>query len=490
MLTLGVRYLNGWSMATHPADRKAAEWPPHPERVFFALAAAHFETGADPSEAEALVWLETLEPPRLVLAQAHERDAVTSFVPVNDDPSPVSKGKPVMAVGSLEIGRVRQPRQFPVAVPEDPTIYLVWTDARPPDDHRSAIERLCGKVTRVGHSASLVQMWADDDAPEPSPRQRWLVPVAAGRARYHLRVPAAGRLAELSDLYPALHPSPRGWQGYEVREERPAEQEPPTSCFASDLLVLRRVAGPALALPSTLQVTGYLHRAILALSPDPVPEWLSGHRADRRKSEQDHVAFLPLAHVGRPHADGHLLGLGLALPRGLPVEARASALGDLLFDDLGRSREIELKMGRLGVWTLALEERDYRLLALRPEVWTAGPPRAGAASWGTVTPISLDRHPKGADFFVEMEASVVRGCGRIGLPEPREVVLSPTSVFAGAPSGREMPLLRRKGDAGRVRHTHAVIHFDEPVVGPVLVGAGRYRGYGLCRPIPEDEEAP
>ena len=42
MIAIGIRYLCGWAMATHPADRNRAEWPPHPDRVFMALAAAHF----------------------------------------------------------------------------------------------------------------------------------------------------------------------------------------------------------------------------------------------------------------------------------------------------------------------------------------------------------------------------------------------------------------------------------------------------------------
>jgi CRISPR-associated protein Csb2 len=28
-----------------------------------------------------------------------------------------------------------------------------------------------------------------------------------------------------------------------------------------------------------------------------------------------------------------------------------------------------------------------------------------------------------------------------------------------------------------------VLLFDEPVRGPVLIGAGRFRGYGVCRPV-------
>jgi CRISPR-associated protein Csb2 len=35
---------------------------------------------------------------------------------------------------------------------------------------------------------------------------------------------------------------------------------------------------------------------------------------------------------------------------------------------------------------------------------------------------------------------------------------------------------------------HAQIEFAEPVRGPVLVGAGRYLGYGLCLPRELREE--
>ena len=31
--------------------------------------------------------------------------------------------------------------------------------------------------------------------------------------------------------------------------------------------------------------------------------------------------------------------------------------------------------------------------------------------------------------------------------------------------------------------THAVIRFAEPIDGPVILGAGRFVGLGLCRPL-------
>ena len=43
-LSLVIEYLTGYAVATDAANREQAEWPPHPARVFMALAAAHFET--------------------------------------------------------------------------------------------------------------------------------------------------------------------------------------------------------------------------------------------------------------------------------------------------------------------------------------------------------------------------------------------------------------------------------------------------------------
>lgn len=77
-------------------------------------------------------------------------------------------------------------------------------------------------------------------------------------------------------------------------------------------------------------------------------------------------------------------------------------------------------------------------------------------------------------------------CVRVGLPEPSEVTLTPVSAHQGTPPSHAYPRLRRK-DGSERRHTHAVLVFDQPVRGPILLGAGRYRGYGLCRAIDSGE---
>ena len=221
--------------------------------------------------------------------------------------------------------------------------------------------------------------------------------------------------------------------------------------------------------------------------PDqPPPEWISGHAADGSASSHPHLAFFPLPHVGREHADGHLLGVGVAVPRMVDPIEQARCIGPLLYDDmLGELRETELKMGAVGVWRICMENRDRPPMALQSDVWTRSSRR-----WATVTPIVLDRHSKSDDeriVWKEAEETIASACERVGLTRPSEVILSPVSIFVGSPHARQFPCLQRKTGGNR-HHTHAIITFENQVSGPVLVGAGRYRGYGLCRPWSDESE--
>ena len=225
-------------------------------------------------------------------------------------------------------------------------------------------------------------------------------------------------------------------------------------------------------------VCARMRDALLSKAGDDAPPVLSGHNTDRSPIEGPHVAVVSLTDVGHKHARGHLLGLAVALPREIERGDRRTVMQAL--------RQVhELKLGDLGVWAVApLEPGDNRV-GLQGDVWTTA--RKGATCWATVTPISLDRHAKAKDAAGQQEeiAGIIRrGCTQIGLPEPSRVVPFPVSPFLGAPGGYEYPRLPRK-DGSKRRQTHAMLWFDEPVAGPVLLGAGRYRGWGVCRPFKE-----
>ena len=120
---------------------------------------------------------------------------------------------------------------------------------------------------------------------------------------------------------------------------------------------------------------------------------------------------------------------------------------------------------------------------LRPAAWTAS--GGGAVAWCSVTPVAFDEHPKCKDVDGqqdEIRAMMATACRRIGLPEPQHIDFSHVSFITnGVPPAYTFARLLRK-DGSKRRQSHARILFSSPVVGPILLGAGRYCGYGVFRP--------
>ena len=442
-LTIGWEYLTGYAVATDPGNRQRAEWPPHPARVFMALAAAWFETGEDDTEGDALRWLETLDQPQLVLPPRErvvERSHVTVYVPVNDRAGPSAatlQSAPAMT-------RSKQPRAFPRVHIGDASCYLHWPTAEGVDDHHEALDRLCGKVTRIGHSSSFVRMWAAEETQRTDARGEHLVPDDK-LAEHQARSIAPGMLkmlvgrfgeaarqkhAEMTDQVDALKGSKKAvkgkgskererkagidakiraveeqlvrivprppirptiglWTGYRRVVDTAAKLDLARSHFDTDLLVLTRVDGPRLPVVSSLVLTCALRGAVMKHSGiQPVPAWVSGHEPDGSKCENDagHLACIPLPFVGHDHADGHLLGVGLVFPRSVDRRQRGRVLGPLLVEEqTGEPCDVKLHLGRLGVSTLRKRAWSEMRDALQPEVWTAHP--NGATTWASVTPV-------------------------------------------------------------------------------------------------------
>ncbi len=512
MLTLGIRYLTGCVVASNASDRDHVEWPPHPGRVFMALAAAHFETGQRPDERAVLEWLEQRGAPLIAASAYVERPVVTQYVPVNDKAGPA----PAPIQSAPWITRKRQPRSFARAWLADDTVYLVWPEAKA-EDRFAALEGLCEKVTRIGHSISLVQMWASQQLPDRSPD--WIPDELQATERFRTAAPGLLQYLErqfnsktierfwelqaiaendsdkkrqraakkvLKEQFPdepvRLRPQLSISCGY-VPARNESEPVAAGTVFDPHLLVsgLHRVDSPYLHLDlaATLQITGRLREALLEHIGTAIPEVLSGHSGPA-PAERPHIAFLPLPFVEHEHADGGIRGIAVGVPRDIQVPDRQRLLAAL-----AGIRRQGLKLGALGCWELQPPYAGSSLATLRDRVWTAFP--EGARVWATVTPYVYDRHPKAKDkatYQRELAEAVRESWHRVcQSPEVAvEVIITPVSAHLGAPASHEFPRLVRK-DGTQCRHTHAILIFDKPVVGPILLGAGRYRGYGLCRPL-------
>ncbi|HPH02863.1 MAG TPA: type I-U CRISPR-associated protein Csb2 [Spirochaetota bacterium] len=460
-LCIAFRYLTRRATASRSNDRENVEWPPHPGRFFMALVAAWAAGGSTQEEKQAIEWIETLPAPALHIPAAQAAIRPTGFVPVND-----TKGNE-----SLPATRRKRARNFPSVIVDEP-VMMIWEADSLPESHMTALARLCSNVTCIGHSSSLVQVWIEPAPPEPN-----LIP--AGDTRPDdilLRVPSPGRLEELCrDFQAGRRPGAGLWQKYRYAGEHSLDKRTvPGSVFSPDILLFRVARGAGLGAVSVNAVMNALRGSLMRHAAQPVPEIISGHLTDGRPSALPHLALFPVIDFGHEYADGHLMGCGIAIP------ARASREEiDECYRSIARAVDVPLVMGALGEWQLEVVNEAMPLRkAFLLSRWI-GPSR----SWASITPIALDRFPKKPG---DAESAVLEACRYAGLPDPESVVCHRVSMHRGIPTADGYPPLPGRGPGKPQRwHCHAVLRFTEPVRGPILLGAGRYRGYGACSPIEE-----
>lgn len=518
--TISIQFPTGRYVAGRWDDKEEPEWPPHPARFCLGLIDSLHRAGNPKDERAALEWLCAQGAPEIAIpadAASSARKLAGFFVPQN--PSDLSNG----------ISHPRKARAFPevLLASDHSAVFFHWPSAEIPQEINHPLARLLARLPRFGHSSSFCIARIDGEVYSEIDWQI-LTPIAETDDRVvekTLRVPYAGLLEAAESAFDAKHradeiqtliaaaakgakpgkslkpaASPRGrhdppnlWQGY----AEPQAKKPHLSPWDSRPLILRQVSGEKLGIFHTPQLTAALHAAILTTWPDGhAPAWISGHEARPApgisgvplRTSPAHLAFFPLPFVDAAHADGHLLGVAIALPR----QEKNSP------QDFAQRRDWQETISRLfaGKETLHLHSPDgswdielapdvsfpNRKLALDPARWTR-PSRF----WETTTPILLDRHPK-PDFAKNPEKwkescrDIIRlACDNLRLPAPLAIEPSFHPGLQGVPYATKFPAPERKNMPKRVR-VHTRIEFPEEIQGPLLIGAGRHRGYGLMLP--------
>jgi CRISPR-associated protein Csb2 len=557
MLAIEVHLLTGRYAATQYNDRSRAEWPPHPARFFSALVAAlHDREPVDPDELEALCWLESVESaPDLdvdidVDERVGRREVHSVFVPVNDvtlvgDPeAEVRKASESLAelerseqtneikvqvknarralaneekklatflesqqvapknpskedlkrgVALLPERRNRQERTFPVVVPERPSFIFHWPGAEPGSKHLEALRRLCDRVTRLGHSSSLVHCIIVERPIRPS-----LVPQKTGE--YVLRVVGPGQLERLEEAYKRHQAiNPRVLPARSQRYGEPVGQDDsgrPRSIFSDEWIVFERIDGQRPLASRGIDLAISLRRALIEThGKENLPAVLSGHDAKGNQTSQPHLAFVPLPWVGHEHADGSVQGFALVVPRSIAPDERMTLmrlLGKWESERGDKDDDYAIELGTPSDLGRPIQIRLRRVVISDKGTLNAARWCKPSRRYVTATPIALDRHPGNLRSNVEgtanraaaeAESCIADACERIGLPRPLNVSISLAPILSGAQHVRQFaPWPPQPGRARRAR-VHAEIDFSEKVCGPVLVGAGRYFGLGLCLPV-------
>ena len=474
-LVLEVEFLTGVCRAAREPGDDTPDWPPQLDRVFSALVSAWAARGELSEERHALEWLEEQPPPEIRASVSSTRTTPDVFVPPNDAKRSRTTGKYVRV---LPDRRLRQARRFPVARPDDPVVEFVW-QARPEHAALETLNAVASCVGYVGHSASLARCRFLAADTERFDQETTLVQRRVYR----------GRLRELEEAHRDRPERPVIRPGAPVlRKSAPTPDSQPV------WLVLEVVEGDVPDVRAVALVARLLRHALMAGYAKSgrsagIPEVVSGHSSDGAPTRRPHVAIVPMSFVGSAHADGRVFGFSLIPPCGESLTAirgfRAAFEAVAPYRASEQRRVLTLKgpplRGSLGLAPVGGEGSFRRSLS-------PGPYLDESRVWASVTPMVMERHLKrGGDD--EVRELVARACEHAGLPRPElgRLQVGKHSMVDGAPPARPVTGQprwtgwRKPASLKSRQLTHVVVDFGQEVRGPVLLGAGRFTGLGLCR---------
>lgn len=518
VVSLEIEYVGGVSFAAGNTEDET-EWPPHPDRFFLAMVSA-WSCDEDPAEASALRWIESLGSPTVhVPSDVGKRNAYKSYVPAtgnaellegkSSSKKDARSGKGYMgdkAILDIKSQVFRQHRYFPAAImPDDSrSVWFSWkldeSMPQPIDDLRS----LSYKVSSLGHPSSLVRVAVHEK--EPPENLRTYVTVANQETvDVFLRCPHPGRFDEVCSGFKEAckqvgtdetarsavmwHPKKAKEDKYRIK----TDVVEPSGWYGSDWIVLEFSRGSFVPeLVAFPILANALKNAILSHCQDPIPESISGHKPNKKPSENPHMAIVPLANSGWEHSNGDIKGIGIIMPTKDRIGAGDRSALERTVDVFLENRH-KLTFGRAGETCLR-----------RPQNSTMKSLDVGryvgvGKEWVTVTPIVPDGHYKDRPKH-RYPDMIARSCVRMGLPEPELIHVSKQPYVTGSyPAyfdnvdkanhtrktdsthlqlrGWRYP---RRGRFDGLGLVHARIMFGVPVRGPIVLGRGRHYGLGLC----------
>lgn len=464
MLVIQVEFLHGTfrgdpTGAANTGNLTRGEWPPAPSRLFAALVAAD-GTGdrrrvTDGTELE---WFEQLPPPVIhAAALPHHQELQPRYV-VEQRPQAVkaTHQEYVGRTGALVRPGVR-------VAPRHAEVVFRWDDGTPSEAIFAALRRRAARIGYLGAADSPARVRVRRRMPESAPADCF-VPDPDGDTL--VGVPAPGDLRTLDRMYDAWceHGANANRSWFPALQHRTRYSIPRNTAPRGngDVVAWLRFGEP---IPGrrVSAVTALFKAAVLsryqALYGEP-PATLHGHGF--RSKGYDVARYLALPNVGFPFSRGRIHGLALWMPPGTDAGTCRRA-GDA-------TRNVRRLFGSGVDVSVAWWEDQDGPVVMRPGRWTRA-----SRHWTTAFPAIHERR-RVLDL-----AEVTRWCRHAGLPAPVWFRAARTPLLRGAVDLAPVEV-NRPGRQG-LPYSHVEIRFAHPVPGPVVIGAGRQRGLGLCVPI-------
>ena len=466
MLAISVELLHGTFRAdpdgtANTGYQTRGEWPPAPARLLAALVAADGTRDrcrvTDGSELE---WFEQLPPPVIhAHSQPWHRGLLPRYVVFHRGAAARSTHQEYIARTSAQV------RPSARVSPRYAKVVYVW-DTEAPPDMLAALRRRAARIGYLGAADSPVRIRVVTSMPTSAPEEAF-VPDADGDVGINVPEPGDVRILDAmynqwvergADVARAQFPALRHQAPYRS-PLIPADAGSVVAWLLLEEPISGRRVTPLAALFKDAALSRYQ-----TIHGEP-PAILHGHGFGG--NGYDLARFLALPDVGEAHSRGRIHGLALWLPPGCDSVVRQ------------RARDAACSIRRLTGRALSVSVRprnnERRPRAAIPDRW-----RGPARYWVTAFPALHERRGR-----VDL-AEVSRWCAHAGLPAPAQFRLARTPLVHGAVDLAPVEV-NRPGRPG-LPYSHLMLQFDEPVTGPVVIGAGRQRGLGLCAPVDGADE--
>ena len=436
------------------------EWPPSPARLFAALVAADGTGDAcRVTEGTELEWFERLPPP-VIYADPHP-----SHQPILPRWVVRHTGSTVRGIHQEYVGRSPALSRAGVRVAlRDSHVVYVWPDGYPAEAVLGPLRRRAARVGYFGASDSPVRLRVSTAMPPSIIESSAFVPDQGGNVTINVTQPGdlgrwdrmyaewTERGASVSRLqFPALR--------HEAAYRSPLLKESSDNGETVAWMLLRpSVSGRRISL-----LTGLFKEAVLShyerMFGEP-PQILHGHGFTTKGYEI--ARYLALPDVGHRWSRGRIHGLALWMPPDSDTAVRK------------RARDAALSVRRLTGTGIDLavypDDAEKGPLAAQPGHWMRQ-----SHVWVSAIPAIHER--RGALHHAE----ITRWCHHAGLPAPVAFRSSRTPLIRG---GIDLaPVEVNRPGRPVLPYSHVELWFDEAIEGPVVVGSGRQRGFGLCLPL-------
>src|SRR5665213_623925 len=471
-LRITVRFLQPYSHGR--GEDGSAEWPPSPLRLFQAVVASSLGPQVDDQRraraGQALRWLERQAPPEIFAPRAEPTGpGYRLFVPDNVGDK-VAKAWSASREASMAEYRTEKDVR-PVRL-EGEAVHFVFRQVDDLPDHLPALRAAARSVTHLGWGINMAIGDATDTLTEIS-GERWIPGRLGNRV---LRCPVDGTLDDLERKHVqflgrldggTFHPV-SSLSTFTIEAYGRASDAVPPSIAAFRLL--DPSSGRRLSLDSTRRsrdVAAWTRHAVAGVCEGwpfgATARLIHGHgeRETASFGRGDRLSFLPLATINAK--------LGRA--EGI---ARVAVVGPA-----NRAEEMRWIQARLGGCELMWQGRARALLEPLPaDDWVLRRYTASADAWTTVTPVVLPGHDDGSSRKAERlltKAFLQAGFEPEVISTIRELEWRKVGFCTGVDHANRF--LAPDKVTGPMFHVR--VRFATPIVGPISIGSGRFRGMGV-----------